>query len=226
MMSTDIMRVALLLSLCSCLASGLAITGGLLEVEAVFGDDSTLECTAEPKPGVQYIAVRWYKVGEPPLPRLSGLLTRDLPDGPTRWYTGLEREVELLRDSRNVLLPNVTCDDGGLYQCHLAAPVGEQNREGQVLLTLTDCPTDGPSEDPMTDTYVLIVAAIVLMLGLVIFFISYGSLKNILRDRNQITKKETLLDAPLRPLEKKDLQLIYTLGPKVSKTPTMKHVCV
>ncbi len=77
------------------------------------------------------------QVGEPPESRLSGLLTRDLPNGTTRWYTNLEREVELLGETRDIFLPNVTCADSGVYMCHLAAPVGEQNREGQVLLTLT-----------------------------------------------------------------------------------------
>lgn len=47
-------------------------------------------------------------------------------------------------------------------------------------------------------------------------------LKNTLRDRHKATTNQTSLDAPLKPLENKDLMLIYTLGPK----PTTKHVCV
>lgn len=77
------------------------------------------------------------QVGEAPSPRLSGLLTRDLVNGTTRWYNGVDREVELRVESRSIFLPNVTCDDAGAYVCHLAAPVGEQNKEGLVLLTLT-----------------------------------------------------------------------------------------
>lgn len=68
--------------------------------------------------------------------KLNGLLTRDLPDGPTRWYTSVDREVELLENSFDILLPNVTCADSGVYVCHLAAPVGEQNKDGEILLTL------------------------------------------------------------------------------------------
>lgn len=52
------------------------------------------------------------------------------------------------------------------------------------------------------------------------------SLKNTLKDRSVTPKKETLLDAPMKPLEKKDLMLIYTLGPKVPKSDTLKHICV
>eukprot|EP00064_Thunnus_orientalis_P018811 superscaffoldBa00004461_g18917 len=108
----------------------------MMEVVSYSGSDAPLQCTARYKPGVQYRAVRWYKVGEPPSPRLSGLLTKDLPNGTTRWYLGLDREVELLDETRNILLPNVTCSDSGVYMCRLEAPVGEQNQEGQILLIL------------------------------------------------------------------------------------------
>ncbi|XP_031723304.1 uncharacterized protein LOC116394390, partial [Anarrhichthys ocellatus] len=203
-----------------------AFTEAVLEVQSAVGENCTLECTSAYKPGVEYRAVRWYKEGEPPSSGLHGLLTKDLPNGTTRWYLGLERAVELLGESRDIILPNVACGDAGLYTCHLAAPVGEQNREGQVLLRLRDCPADGPTENRLTDTYLVVFATIVLMLALVIFLISYGNLKNIITDKNRTPKKETLLDAPLKPLDKKDLQSIYTLGPKVSKTATMKHIYV
>ncbi|XP_040901321.1 CD83 antigen [Toxotes jaculatrix] len=213
---------ALLLSLSVCLSVGAAVIEDMLEIKSVSGEDTILQCTAKYKDGVQYRAVRWYKVQDAPSSRLSGLLTKDLINGTTSWYMDLDREVELQDETHSIFLPNVTCSDSGVYLCHLAAPVGEQIREGQVLLTLTDCP-DGPTEKLMTDTYLVICATAVLMVALVIFLISYGSLRNILKDRTRTTKKQTLLDAPLKPLEKKDLMLIYTLGPKTS---TMKHVCV
>lgn len=51
-------------------------------------------------------------------------------------------------------------------------------------------------------------------------------MKNMIKERNRRTTKEIVLNAPFKPLDKEDLKLIYTLGPKVSKAPTMKHVCV
>ena len=62
----------------------------------------------------------------------------------------------------------------------------------------------------------------------VLFFVSppQGSLKNMIKEGNRRTIKETVLKSALKPLDKEDLKLIYTLGPKVSKAPTMKHVCV
>ena len=65
-----------------------------------------------------------------------GLLRRDLLDGETTPYDGLDREV-LLDEPHNIFLPSVTCGDAGVYLCNLAAPVGEQNRDGRILLTLT-----------------------------------------------------------------------------------------
>ncbi|XP_039974466.1 CD83 antigen [Xiphias gladius] len=222
-MYPDPLNLALLLLLCAGLRVDAAAIDDAPEIRSVRGADCTLTCGAEDKAGVEYRALRWYKVREPPMSRLSGLLTRDLPNGTTRWYTGLDREVELLGESRSIFLPNVTCSDSGVYICHLAAPVGEQNREGQVRLTLTDC-DDQLTEELITDASLVICATAVLMVALVIFLISYGSLKNILQDRSKTTtKKETLLDARLKPLEKKDLMLIYTLGPK---PVTMKHICV
>ncbi|XP_026172492.1 CD83 antigen [Mastacembelus armatus] len=217
MKPTDLLSLSLLLSLCVSLST----SEDPLGVTCVSGETCVLPCTATQVSGVRYIALRWYKVGDPSSSHRSGLLTRDLLNGTTRWFTGLEREVELQRNSHKINLPKVACGDRGIYMCHLAAPVGEQNREGQVLLTLTDCPI----EKLETDTYLVIFASAVLMIALIIFLISYGSLRNILRDRNKqpATIKETFLDAPLKPLEKKDLMLIYTLGPKTSN---MKHVCV
>lgn len=133
------------------------------------------------------------------------------------------QEVELVQDSLNVFLPNVSCEDSGVYMCQLGAPVGQQNREGKVLLTLTDCQE---AEPLISDTFMVVLAAAVLVTALIIFLISYKCLNNIIRERSKMSKKEILLEKTPKPLQKKDLMLIYTLGPKVSKTPSMKHMCV
>ncbi|XP_062278752.1 CD83 antigen [Scomber scombrus] len=218
--------VALLLTHCVYSAFGASVSGDVMEVQTVSGEDCPLRCTARNKPGVDYSAVRWYKqLDNTETRRLRGLLTRDLPNGTTRWYTSVERQVELMGDTLDIYLPNVTCADSGVYVCHLAAPVGEQNQEGQVLLTLADC-FDSSEEIMMTDTFLVIFASVVLMCAFIIFLISYGSLKNVVQGGNKATQKEVLLNAPLKPLEKKDLKLIYTLGPNVSKKPSLKHICV
>ncbi|KAI4799781.1 hypothetical protein KUCAC02_016677 [Chaenocephalus aceratus] len=219
-MTRQILSLSLLLSLC---LWTLAVEEDALEVRSVVSANCTLQCTARYTPGVQYLAVRWYKVSGAPDPGLSGLLSRKLPNGPTQWYVGVQREMDLQGGTGDIVLPNVTCADRGVYTCHLAAPVGQQNREGQVTLTLTDCPTDGPSE--RTDAYLVVFASVVLLLALLVFLISYvsvhtafsaKSLTRTLGDRSKALQEVAFLH-PNRPLDEKDLQSIKILGPKVSK---------
>lgn len=77
-----------------------------------------------------------FQVLESPSSARNGLLTRDLPDGTTRWYDGVERDVALVNETHDILLADTTCSDAGVYMCHLAAPVGEQNQDGYVHLVL------------------------------------------------------------------------------------------
>ncbi|XP_029592688.1 CD83 antigen [Salmo trutta] len=192
------------------------------EVKSVCGEDSILKCKAIRKPGVQYRAVRWYKLGEEPYNKESGLLMKRLPNSITQWYAGLERQVELLADnSFDISLPNVTAVDSGRYKCLLAAPVGEQNQQGQVHLRVTGCLESTYQSEEMDTILVLSIVGIVA--ALLIFTISYVILRNMLLQRSKKYPQEPLLDAPL---EKKDLMLIYTLGPNWSGQGSIKHVCV
>ncbi|XP_074538740.1 CD83 antigen [Halichoeres trimaculatus] len=212
----------LMLSLCVHVAVILAAPGDTLEVTTTFGGDCTLPCPAVFKPGVEYLALTWYKVIQPPSPSLNGILTKELPNGTVQWYLGVEREVELLDDSADIFIPNITCSDRGLYTCSLAAPVGEQNREKQVLLTVLGCPDESDeTEELIRDTSLVVFAILLLVFALLVFTISYGCLKNTLKG-NKPTKQETLIDPRLRPLNKKDLMMIATLGPKPSKASVMK----
>uniref|UniRef100_A0A3Q2UH63 CD83 molecule n=1 Tax=Fundulus heteroclitus TaxID=8078 RepID=A0A3Q2UH63_FUNHE len=237
-----LLRLALLLPLI-CSAWSAALGAGMVEVSSASAQDATLGCTATRRAGLQYLAVRWYKLESYPSLQRRGLLGRRLPNGNATLYKDVTREVELQGESHDLFLSNVTCSDSGVYLCYLAAPVGQQNQEGKVLLTLTDCPAGpadppaGPADPPvgatdspvrpetplLADTVMVISASVLLLLALIISFMSYRCLKNTIKDRLQTPKKEILLDAPLKPLDKKDLMLIYTLGPKTS---TLKHICV
>ncbi|XP_014056366.1 CD83 antigen isoform X2 [Salmo salar] len=190
-----------------------SVQGGLTqdrpteEVKSVCGEDSILKCKAICKRGVQYRAVRWYKLGEEPSDKESGLLMKRLsPKSTTLWYAGLEREVELLADdSFDILLPNVTAVDSGRYKCLLAAPVGEQNQEGQVHLRVTGC-LESTDQSEERDT-ILVLSIVGLVAALLIFTISYVILRNMLLQRSKKYPQEPLLDAPL---EKKDVKRLST----------------
>ncbi|KAM9309302.1 CD83 antigen [Pholidichthys leucotaenia] len=215
------------LSLLACIAAGAAVREQMVRAEHIQGGTCTLQCAAKSKPGVQYHAVRWYKVSQGKSPSLHGLLTKNLPNGTTRWYVGVEREVELLEETHDIVLRNLTCSDVGVYRCYLAAPVGEQNRDGDTRLTLADCPAD-TMENPLTekavsDTILIIFASVMLLLAFIISLISYACLKSAPKEKSKEKPKQIFVNAPLKPLEEKDLMLIKTLGPKLC---TMKHVYV
>uniref|UniRef100_A0A4W5LD93 Uncharacterized protein n=1 Tax=Hucho hucho TaxID=62062 RepID=A0A4W5LD93_9TELE len=160
-------------------------------------------------------------LGEEPYNKESGLLMKMLsPNRTTLWYAGLEREVELLAyNSFDIFLPNVTAVDSG--RCLLAAPVGEQNQEGQVHLRVTGC-LDNKSTDQSEESNTILVISIV---GLVaaLLTISYVTVKNMLLQSSKKNPQEQLLDAPL---ETKDLMLNCTLGPNWLGQASIKHVCV
>ncbi|XP_045075088.1 CD83 antigen-like [Coregonus clupeaformis] len=208
--------------LAACLQCGLTQDMPNQEVKSVCGEDSILKCKAICKPGVQYRAVKWYKLGEEPSNKVSGLLMKMLssPNSTTQWYAGLEREVELLADNYfDIFLPNVTAVDSGRYKCLLAAPVGEQNQEGQIVLRVTGC-LESTDQSEERDT-ILVLSIVGLVAALLIFTIRYVILRNMFLQRSKKYRQEPLLDAPL---EKKDLMLIYT--PNWSGQASIKHVCV
>lgn len=157
---------------------------------------------------------------------MSGLLSRDLTpaDSQTQWYEGVQREVELVDGSLDILLPNVTAEDSGSYLCLLAAPLGEKNQEGRIRLNVAGCPDDEKFMERLYrgDIY-LFLSIIGLVAAFFTFIISYACLRQTIMQRNRRNPLEVLLNDPL---EKKDLMLIYTLGANWSRQPSMKHVCV
>ncbi|XP_033836674.1 uncharacterized protein LOC117383582 [Periophthalmus magnuspinnatus] len=207
----------------------------ILIITSVPDVNVTLNCAAKIKPGLQYHAVRWYK--ETGVPRLSGLVSKTLPDGQMMWYVDADTRVSLEEGTLNLRLPTVTCSDQAVYQCYLAAPVGEQNRKGRVRLSVTGCPTVKPAPaveaeqhrgthiestplEPqrlMTRENLILCGAVGLLLSaLMLFLFSCRSLKKTLWTQNK-TPGKGLYPDPNSPPEKQDLLWIQTLGPPPKK---------
>ncbi|KAI9999757.1 hypothetical protein NQD34_011600 [Periophthalmus magnuspinnatus] len=207
----------------------------ILIITSVPDVNVTLNCAAKIKPGLQYHAVRWYK--ETGVPRLSGLVSKTLPDGQMMWYVDADTRVSLEEGTLNLRLPTVTCSDQAVYQCYLAAPVGEQNRKGRVRLSVTGCPTIKPAPaveaeqhrgthiestplEPqrlMTRENLILCGAVGLLLSaLMLFLFSCRSLKKTLWTQNK-TPGKGLYPDPNSPPEKQDLLWIQTLGPPPKK---------
>uniref|UniRef100_A0A8C8GAS5 Ig-like domain-containing protein n=1 Tax=Oncorhynchus tshawytscha TaxID=74940 RepID=A0A8C8GAS5_ONCTS len=151
------------------------------------------------------ICVRWYKLGEKPYNKESGLLMKRLsPNSTTQWYAGLECEVELLADhSSDIFLLNVTAVDSGRYKCLSSVLIYTQCISFQCIITFSfaGC-LDNKSTDQSEESNTILVLSIV-GLNVSMYFTFYA------------------------PFEKKDLMLIYTLGPNWSGQASIKHdVCV
>ncbi|XP_056142308.1 CD83 antigen [Lampris incognitus] len=217
-MLTNLLRPSLLFVLCVCeiWCSPRSLEGTRSEC----GGDGILRCTAPHKAGIRYRHVRWYKVIQDSSSHLNGLLMRYLPNGTINLYVDSKRHVELLGDSMDLFLPNVTSEDSGTYMCLLAAPVGEQNQEGSINLTVEGCP------DSKSVSKLVVFAIGLLAVALLIFMINYAIMTKKLHEKNGLMKKETSSGASLKPLVKKNLMLIYTLGQNGCSPASMKHVCV
>ncbi|XP_075873188.1 uncharacterized protein LOC142882358 [Nelusetta ayraudi] len=191
-----------------------------LPVRCAADSDCFLPCQASRKPGVAYPHLTWYRQQDS-APQLGtrAILSWDLINSTRREPLGRDEEL-LPEDGHAVHLHNVSCTHAGLYSCFLAAPLGEQNQESWLRLSVTGC-AGSPTPGSLLTDVTLAVATVVLVLSLVVFRMSYVCLRNSLRDRHRPMRKEVVvtLDTPLRPLDEKDLMMIRTLGPKPPAAP-------
>lgn len=173
------------------------------------GHNVSLPCTAGSKPGVEYRACRWYKEGKEP--RLTGLVSRTPPTGEMRWYVDADTRISLEVSSLNLLLPPVSCKDSGVYQCYMAAPVGQQNREGRVRLSVLDCPVEIEKTPVIPAVVVNQQALWILAAGLVVVVVLGVALTYLCLRRAQWSKAKSvdkLLYPDLSyPMEKQGLML-------------------
>ncbi|XP_066539745.1 uncharacterized protein [Hoplias malabaricus] len=175
------------------------------EVLSTCGEDTLLHCLAETEAGVQYKHVIWYKVNTAPSRKLTGLVMKRLTENNSNIerYKGLNRDVEILGDSQDLLLTNVTLQDAGRYLCFLSAPLGHQNREREIHLSVYGCPKDDARIYAEEILY-LMLAVVLLLVALLMYFLSYRCLKDTLNSHSK----------PARLKATKMKHLIVTLGSK------------
>ncbi|XP_077453727.1 CD83 antigen [Stigmatopora argus] len=156
-------------------------------VECDIGQNCSLPCRVHPKAGVQYMYVAWYKVRlfpNSPMPQRRGLLMRQLPDGEAVPYVGLTRETALRYDTRELLLPNIMCDDQGEYACRLQAPVGEIILLESVRLRLAGCPEISIRTHQNNQEITIAVSAAV-TIALLLILMSCGIVWKLRQDRKK-----------------------------------------
>ncbi|XP_051576364.1 sodium channel subunit beta-2-like [Myxocyprinus asiaticus] len=169
----------------------LAVTHGVKhEILSFSGEDVLLRCAASSEPDVQYRSVIWYKVIKGPSRQLTGLIMKRLTQSNSKVekYKNVERDIELLEDSKYLLLPSVTTEDSGIYSCFLSAPLGYQNQEGEVHLKVHEHPKVEETQSTKNDTIYVMVAITVLVLALLMLCISYVCVRNVPQGSKKLTK--------------------------------------
>ncbi|XP_078395329.1 CD83 antigen-like isoform X2 [Cetorhinus maximus] len=138
-----------------------------LDVEAVtevfirLGEIAKLPCDAPCVPEIQYRAISWYKVVDDGF-GLSGIVRRDLKENISRQYLGFNGSVEVASASPySLTIHNVSIEDLGRYQCSVWAPLGEQNKQGDVRLHKID---ESNQSDGITWIMLMFIAVTICML--------------------------------------------------------------
>ncbi|KAK5609044.1 hypothetical protein CRENBAI_016921 [Crenichthys baileyi] len=91
-------------------------------------DDVTLECPV--LSSMDFFSLTWYKDNTPIIRRRKHVTQS----------SNFSRDAEL-RENLGLFLPKVKPTDSGTYKCDIKANVGQQNKEGRVSLTVTECVT-------------------------------------------------------------------------------------
>uniref|UniRef100_A0A1A7XEA2 Ig-like domain-containing protein n=1 Tax=Iconisemion striatum TaxID=60296 RepID=A0A1A7XEA2_9TELE len=100
-------------------------------------EDARLTCSEieDHGSGMDFIAVIWYKVEKDNW----GILRqrKGEPVDKAQKY-GFHREA-MMGDKYSLVLPSVTPNDSGIYECEVNAKVGGQNKRSRVQLTVHEC---------------------------------------------------------------------------------------
>ncbi|XP_038653004.1 CD83 antigen-like isoform X2 [Scyliorhinus canicula] len=130
------------------------------EVAVKCGETARLPCKADFQIGLQYRAISWYKITDNGV-GLIGIVRKDFRENITRKYLGFNGTIEL--DSARpyyLIIPSVSREDFGTYQCSLSAPLGEQNKQADVGLR---------ERGIQFERWWIIVPIVLMILGFIIF---------------------------------------------------------
>ncbi|XP_067096613.1 uncharacterized protein [Osmerus mordax] len=113
------------------LLSSLALSQSLIKKHADCNDHVSLQCMAV-QGNRNYRSVTWYKLNN-----RTGIIRKS--DNKTTNFKYNRTVTFGANDS--LALPSVRPEDGGIYQCLLRVNIGEQNRQSDIQLTVSDCVT-------------------------------------------------------------------------------------
>ncbi|XP_035014155.1 uncharacterized protein LOC118110494 [Hippoglossus stenolepis] len=111
-------------------------TQSLAGIQADRGSDVSLPCLYDDIESIDFINVVWYKLNNQDR---NGIVRRKKRGNVTQFYS-FGRTADF-GDKYSLLLPNVTPEDSGKYDCFISANIGGTNLNSEVYLTVQDSVT-------------------------------------------------------------------------------------
>ncbi|XP_068589212.1 uncharacterized protein [Cebidichthys violaceus] len=108
-------------------------------------DDVPVMCPAVEIDGMDFLSVAWYKVNKTKV----GIIRRGT-DNKTRLYKPIRSPKPRFGEKHSLVIPSVTPEDSGTYECEISAKVGQQNQNHKVQLTVNECVTRTDTMSTMT----------------------------------------------------------------------------
>ncbi|XP_068454604.1 uncharacterized protein [Clinocottus analis] len=108
------------------------------EVFANCYEDFPVMCPAVDIDSINFSSLTWYKLHK----TKRGIIKRER-DNTTKWYKNFDRSPKpRFGEKHSLLIPRVTPEDSGTYECDIYAKVGGQNLDFKVHLKVHDCVND------------------------------------------------------------------------------------
>ncbi|XP_034733571.1 uncharacterized protein LOC117948165 [Etheostoma cragini] len=102
-------------------------------------EDVILKCGGPGVGTVDFFSVAWYKLNNKK--KKNGIVRKANNNDTPQYYSFPRSPLPMFGEKHSLLLPSVTPEDSGTYECSISANVGGQNQNLQVNLTVHACAT-------------------------------------------------------------------------------------
>ncbi|KAA8591351.1 hypothetical protein FQN60_002294, partial [Etheostoma spectabile] len=102
-------------------------------------EDVILKCECPGVDNVDFFSVGWYKLSNQ---KKNGIVRKAKNNDTPQYYSFTRSPLPVFGEKHSLLLPAVTPEDSGTYECYISANVGSQNQNVKVNLTVHACATE------------------------------------------------------------------------------------
>ncbi|XP_035501836.1 uncharacterized protein LOC118317335 [Scophthalmus maximus] len=136
--------------------------------------DVSLECPYDDIDGRDFLSVTWYKLNNE---QRIGIIRRKKGSNETQPYN-FTRPAKF-GEKYSLLLPGVTPEDSGSYDCSISAKIGGKNLNQQINLTINECVTQAEQFNATLPSHVKDVKVLPVMWS-ILGYVAVGLVKVLL----------------------------------------------